>query len=51
MATPLSPDTLSTGIDRLYVRQLRDNFFLGTPLWNKLADNTDEVPGGRQIVD
>ncbi len=51
MATPLSPDTLSTGIDRFYVRQLRDNFFLGTPLWNKLSENTDVVPGGRQIVD
>src|ERR1700722_16668037 len=51
MGTPLSPDTLSTAIDRYYVRQLRDNFFLGTPLWNKMAQNVDPVPGGRIIVD
>jgi len=47
----LSPNTLSTAIDRIYSRQLRDNFFLGTPFWAMLSENTDPVGGGRQIVD
>jgi hypothetical protein len=47
----LSPNTLTTMIDRLYTRQLVDNFFLGSPLWNKLSQNEDPVSGGRQIVD
>lgn len=47
----LTPDTLSTAIDRVYSRQLRDNFFLGTPFWNALSQNEDPVGGGRQIVD
>ena len=47
----LSPNTLSTMIDRFYARQLRDNFFLGTPFWAMLSENEDAVGGGRQIVD
>jgi hypothetical protein len=47
----LVPDALTTSIDRYYVRQLFDNFFLGTPLWNKLTQKADPVPGGRFIVD
>lgn len=46
----LTPDTLSTAIDRIYSRQLRDNFFLGTPFWNALSQNEDPVGGGRVIV-
>lgn len=48
---PLTPNTLSTCIDRIYSRQLRDNFFLGTPFWAMLSENEDPVGGGRQIVD
>ncbi len=48
---PLSPDTLSTAIDRLYSRKLKENFFLGTMLWKYLSENEDPVSGGRQIVD
>lgn len=47
----LTPDTLSTAIDRLYSRKLKDQFFLGTQLWKALSDKEDPVPGGRQIVD
>lgn len=47
----LTPDTLTTAIDRIYTRQLRDNFFLGTPLWNKMSQFENPVPGGRIIVD
>src|SRR5262249_20080541 len=47
----LSPDTLTTAIDRKYSRQLWDNLFLGTPLMNKISQDAEEVDGGRVIVD
>lgn len=47
----LTPSTLSTMIDRIYARQLRDNFFLGTPFWAMLSEDDEPVGGGRQIVE
>lgn len=47
----LTPETLSTAIDRLYTKKLKENFFLGTMLWKFMSENEDPVSGGRQIVD
>ena len=48
MAT-LSPDTIATEILPSYDRELRDNIFMSTSLFEYMWDNVEPVDGGLYI--